>query len=62
MAKLDANRIMEAVTQQENAGFCLHCGKESECPVEPDAERYHCDHCDKNGVFGAEQIVLMGYV
>lgn len=43
------------------AGFCLACGAEREC-CEPDARNYPCDSCGKKLVFGAEEILLMGYV
>ena len=39
-------------------GFCLACGAENE-GIEPDARKYTCDCCDKNLVYGAEQLFLM---
>ncbi|MGB5083329.1 MAG: hypothetical protein WBO09_01715 [Methylocystis silviterrae] len=43
------------------SGFCLACGSERES-CEPDARRYKCEDCGRHLVFGAEEIVLMGYV
>lgn len=40
-----------------NSGFCINCGKIRSC-VEPDAERYQCDHCNQPTVFGSEFLVL----
>lgn len=42
-------------------GFCLACGAERES-CEPDARNYPCDSCGKTVVFGAEEILLLGYV
>ena len=42
-------------------GYCLACGA-SKSNVEPDAENYHCDECDADKVYGAEQILIMGLV
>jgi hypothetical protein len=42
-------------------GVCLYCG-EVASGVEPDARKYHCDACDKNGVFGLEEALLWGRV
>ena len=39
-------------------GFCIDCGAEHDC-CEPDAERYHCNTCGANQVYGAEQLLLM---
>ena len=40
-------------------GFCLACGAEREC-CEPDARKYRCDACERDTVYGAEEIALMG--
>ena len=40
-------------------GFCIVCGAEHyEC--EPDAREYHCDNCNENKVYGAEELLIMG--
>jgi hypothetical protein len=49
----EANENME--------GFCLACGASRE-DCEPDARNYHCDSCGKNLVYGAEEIMLRGYI
>jgi len=44
----------------ENFGFCIACGGEHfEC--EPDARNYECHECGEHQVFGAPELVLMGY-
>jgi len=45
----------------DNPGFCLACGEEvGGC--EPDARSYDCASCGAEGkVFGAEELLLMGY-
>ena len=52
-------QIEEASGMQ--AGFCLACGSMQEC-CEPDARKYRCDNCQKNEVYGAEELLLMGRV
>ena len=39
-------------------GFCMSCGELAD-GVEPDAERYECDNCQNESVYGAEQIIIM---
>jgi hypothetical protein len=57
------DRIIEAVERYnrscDNPGFCLGCGEEAS-GCEPDAERYKCESCGKNLVYGAEQLLVMG--
>ena len=52
-------QIEEAIESQN--GFCIACGAEREC-CEPDARNYPCDECDERKVFGAEELIIMGYV
>ena len=40
-------------------GFCLACGYvQDEC--EPDAERYTCDECGLQKVYGFSELVVLG--
>jgi hypothetical protein len=57
MVKIDRNRLVEMVSQDEMAGFCLACGEEA-YNVEPDARGYTCEHCGKKKVFGAEELLI----
>lgn len=61
-ASITQDRIADAVRSEmfgmDNPGFCIYCGEDAE-GVEPDAERYMCDVCDRPGVYGAEQLLLM---
>jgi len=54
-------RVTEAVERAnegtDNPGFCVSCGVEQE-GCEPDAEKYECDTCGVNAVYGAEQLLL----
>ena len=53
---------MESITtamMDGTIGFCLACGEVADS-VEPDARKYHCDECDANEVYGAEEILMMG--
>jgi hypothetical protein len=51
------DRVMEAIETDDNLGFCIYCGEEADC-VEPDAESYVCEGCEKPGVYGAEQLLF----
>ena len=51
-------RVMEAVEQDDYLGFCVFCGEEAQ-GVEPDARKYECEACEKKGVYGAEELLLM---
>ena len=57
---IDADEIMRAVQDDEMVGFCRSCGEMAD-GVEPDAEKYECECCGENQVYGAEQLLLMGY-
>ena len=48
---------LELAESDANEGVCLHCGEPQDC-VEPDAERYKCESCNKRTVYGAEQILM----
>lgn len=56
-----ADRVMEAVRRYHESldtpGFCVHCGAEAQ-GVEPDAERYFCETCDEDGVYGASELLF----
>ena len=56
------SRIVAAVEESQrtldNPGFCIYCGEEAD-GCEPDARRYPCDSCNRPGVFGAEELLLM---
>jgi hypothetical protein len=58
--KVSARRILAAIEADDNRGFCLACGAEAYC-VEPDARCYECESCGEKRVFGAEELLLMGY-
>jgi len=45
----------------DHNGVCLECGEIADC-VEPDAEEYKCESCEKHAVFGLEQAMLLGNV
>lgn len=55
--KIDFNRIMEAVQNDEDVGFCLACGAEND-GVEPDARRYECEECGARKVYGAQELLI----
>ena len=46
---------------ENDAGLCIHCGEEAS-NIEPDARQYECESCGKNGVYGVEELLVMGRV
>lgn len=46
--------------RDDYSGICLACGEIRHGDTEPDARKYPCDSCEKNGVFGIEEIIVMG--
>jgi hypothetical protein len=44
-----------------NEGLCVFCG-ESAYGVEPDARKYDCESCEKKGVYGMQELLLMGLI
>lgn len=46
---------------EDQVGFCTFCGAEKD-GCEPDAEDYECDSCGAHGVYGAEQLIVLGKV
>lgn len=59
-APLDVARVMEAALEDDGAGFCLACGEE-QSGCEPDARGYECESCGARKVYGAAELVMMGY-
>ena len=45
----------------DNGGFCVECGEEA-YGVEPDARAYECECCGESGVYGAEELLIMGQI
>ena len=45
----------------DNEGLCVFCG-EPAYGVEPDACKYSCESCEKNGVYGMQEVLMMGYI
>jgi CO dehydrogenase/acetyl-CoA synthase gamma subunit (corrinoid Fe-S protein) len=43
-------------------GYCTTCREFTTSSVEPDAEEYSCEQCDKKTVYGTEQALLMGLI
>ncbi len=61
----DPERLIEAVQEQmfgdSNTGFCIACGQEAD-GCEPDARNYPCESCGEHKVYGASELLMMGYI
>ena len=56
--KIPIDRIIQAIKDDDNIGFCIACGEEV-YGVEPDARSYECELCGELRVYGAEELLLM---
>lgn len=54
-------KLVRAVEADDYKGFCRACGA-SRGNTEPDARNYPCDNCGRAEVFGAEELLMMGFV
>lgn len=59
-AKISTSKIVRAVEADDNLGFCTECAEEA-YGCEPDAEDYTCESCGAEAVYGAEQLLIMGF-
>ncbi len=48
--------------EKEYSGFCIYCGEIAHGDTEPDAEKYKCEYCELNGVYGVPQLLIMGFI
>jgi hypothetical protein len=46
---------------EDGSGLCLKCGVETS-GVEPDAREYRCEACGERGVYGIEELMVMGLI
>lgn len=58
--KIPLEQIEEAI-HEGGIGFCINCGESCE-GVEPDAWEYWCEACETYKVYGAEEILIRGWV
>lgn len=47
---------------EDNCGLCIRCGETAVGSVEPDARKYTCEACEENGVYGAQELLMMGLI
>ena len=52
-------RVIEAADEDDQNGLCIGCGAGTS-GIEPDAERYRCDECGREAVYGAAQLIICG--
>lgn len=57
---IDTQDILDAVEADDNIGFCIECGEEHYY-IEPDARKYECENCGARAVYGAQELLMMGY-
>ena len=50
----------ESMFGSEYLGFCVACGYEQD-GCEPDARKYTCEDCGSKTVYGAEELIMMGF-
>ena len=63
---INQDDLLEAIKSStfgdEFVGFCISCGSQHYDGIEPDARNYPCDNCDRPQVFGAQELLIMGYL
>lgn len=57
---IDPDYLIAVLQSDEPVGFCIACGEEH-YGIEPDARGYACDACETASVYGAPELLLMGY-
>ena len=61
IAMIDPDELLAACEDDlGNWGFCTACG-EQQGGCEPDARRYECEACGAKAIYGAEELLVMGY-
>jgi hypothetical protein len=55
--KVTLKRIVTAIEEGSDSGFCIACGAEA-YGVEPDARDYICESCGQPKVYGAEELLM----
>lgn len=53
--------VSEEELSEHDTGRCVACRAEAH-GVEPDARRYPCEACGAPGVYGCEELLVMGLV
>lgn len=46
----------------QSMGMCVACGDQEAYEVEPDANGYRCEVCGKKSVYGAQYLLMAGYI
>lgn len=46
----------------DSCGLCIRCGESTVGGVEPDARKHECEACEENGVYGMQELLVMGLV
>lgn len=57
-------KMLEATYQhldEESGGACVRCGG-VQFETEPDARQYECEGCGQNGVYGFQELMMMGRI
>ena len=61
---LDPQEVFEAAEAtmfgMENIGFCIACGADH-YGIDQDARKDECEECGEHKVYGAPELVIMGY-
>lgn len=61
---IDQDELLEAVQDSMfgdgSMGWCLACENSQE-GCEPDAREYVCESCGEEKVYGAQELLMMGY-
>jgi len=53
------SELIQALESDEDRAFCIRCG-DTDQTIEPDVERGECECCEQRGLYGAEQLLILG--
>ncbi len=57
---IDPDHLLSVIESDEPMGFCTACGLDH-YGIEPDARKYQCEECETPTVYGAPELLIMGY-
>jgi len=56
-SEIICDAVKRGMFGMDSPGFCIKCGEERD-GCEPDAQKYPCENCGTNNVYGAEEILF----
>lgn len=58
----DLEEVQTVIVDSSYQGWCTYCGDWTHDSAEPDTNKYKCPVCEHNTVYGAEELLILGFV